>query len=322
MTTIRDIARLSGCSVSTVSRVLNNHPYVSEEKRSNIQRLIQELGYFPNRQARALSLEKSQHIAVMIPFTDHPYTDKMVSGILAAAFQQGYTVTLLPTNYDLAVEKRYLDDLAAKAWDGMIITSKKSSFAVIATYQQYAPIVCCEDTGTFPISCVSIPRRESLTDVFTQLKDQSFKQIGLTVGRHESESASTQTTLDVFRYVFGRQVEPVVIRNCRTYEDGCAAGKQLAEFADLDVIVANGDDVAAGILHQLPNKKVKIIGEENLLSSQLLHFSTIDHHLDTCGTAAFQLLFSETIQSLTIPYTFIERSSPFDKLKRSYKNDD
>lgn len=307
MTTIRDIARLSGCSVSTVSRVLNNHPYVAEEKRNKIQQLIQELDYFPNSQARALSLEKSKHIAVMIPFTDHPYTDKMVNGILAAAFNHGYTVTLLPTNYDLAIEKQYLDNLAAKTWDGMIITSKKSPFSVIATYLQYAPIVCCEDTGSFPISCVSIPRKASLTDVFTRLKEQSFKRIGLTVGRPESESASTQVTLGVYKQVFGKLAEPLIIRNCRTYEDGCAAGRQLADIVDLEVIVANGDDVAAGILAQLSNKKIKIIGEENLLSSQLLQFSTIDHHLDTCGAAAFELLFSENIQSLTIPYTFIER---------------
>ena len=48
MTTIREIARLSGSSVTTVSRVINHHPYVSEEKRLKIQAIIDELGYKPN----------------------------------------------------------------------------------------------------------------------------------------------------------------------------------------------------------------------------------------------------------------------------------
>ncbi|MGX7245577.1 LacI family DNA-binding transcriptional regulator [Enterococcus quebecensis] len=307
MATIRDIATLSGYSVTTVSRVLNNHPYVAEEKRNKILKIIRDLDYIPSTKARDLSRGKSTHIAVMIPYTNHPYTDKIVSGILRAAFNDGYKVTLLPTNYNPTVEKQYLDDLAAKAWDGMIITSKKISFERIEGYLKYAPIVCCEDTGSFSIPCISIKREQSYIDLFTRLKKQGYQHIGLTVGRTENESASTDLVLKTYKKILGVLDESMVFRNCYLYEDGVQAGRYFSTIKKLEVIVTNGDDVAAGILQHLSKDQVKVIGEENLLSSTLLNFSTIDHHLDHCGEAAFQLLLRKEIKTEIMPYTFIER---------------
>lgn len=307
MANIRDIAKLSGYSVATVSRVLNNHPYVSEEKRAKIVKIMRELDYIPNAKARDLSNGKSKHIAVMIPYADHPYSEKLVSGILSAAFDDGYKVTLLPTNYDPEVEQRYLDELAAKAWDGMIITSKKISFELIAGYLKYAPIVCCEDTGDFPISCVSIKREESYIDVFTNLKNQGYQKIGLTVGRSETVSASTALVIQSYRAILGTLEDQMLVRNCRSFEDGIHAGAHFSTLIGLDAIVTNGDDVAAGILQHIDPEQVKVIGEENLLSSRLLGLSTIDHHLDQCGEAAFHLLLEEKGKTVVIPYTFITR---------------
>lgn len=307
MVTIRDIAKLSGYSVATVSRVLNDHPYVSEEKRTQILHIMQDLEYVPNAKARNLSSGKSKHIAVMIPYADHPYSEKIVSGILSAAFEDGYQVTLLPTNYDPNVEKRYLDGLAAKAWDGMIITSKKISFEIIARYLKYAPIVCCEDTGLFPISCVSIKRKESYVDLFTELKSRGYNHIGLTVGRTEKDSASTGLVMQAYSDIVGYLDESMIVRNCRSYEDGIKAGSHFSTLPGLEVIVTNGDDVAAGILQHISQDHVLVIGAENLLSSRLLNFSTIDHHIDRCGKAAFHLLLDKEVNTKSIPYTFIER---------------
>jgi DNA-binding LacI/PurR family transcriptional regulator len=308
MTTIRDIAKLSGYSVATVSRVLNNHPYVSEEKRQKILALMKELDYIPNIKARNLSIGVSKHIAVMIPFANHSCTDKIVSGILSAAFEAGYKVTLLPTNYDPTIEKHYLDELAAQAWDGMIITSKKLSFEVIAHYLKYAPIVCCEETGDYPLSCVAINRRKSYHELFTTLIEKGYHNIGLIVGRDAKDSASTSVVLETYRSVTGRKDDAFIVTNCRTFEDGVKAGDYFATLKSLDAIVTNGDDVAAGVLQNDALTSIEVIGEENLLPSSLLNFSTVDHHLDQCGEAAFHLLFEKKKTTITIPHTYIERN--------------
>lgn len=308
MTTIRDIARLADCSVTTVSRVLNRHPYVSEEKRNPILQLIDELDYVPSAQARDLSYGLSKNIGVLIPYANVAYYDKIISGILKAAFKKDYKITLLPTNYDLEKEHHYLKQLAAKAFDGLIITSKRTSFDTIQQHIKYGPIVCCEDTGNYPISAVSFSREESYVEVFDYFKQKGFSHIGLAVGRPQSISPSTALMMKAHKTVFGRfPDEDLIIPDCRNYASGITAGKRFAQLPQLDAVFANSDEVAAGILQSIDATSVEIIGEENLLASHLLNFSTVDHHLDRCGEEAFRLLFEQTNTRIAIPYRFIKR---------------
>lgn len=67
MTNIRKIAELAGVSVSTVSRVLNNHPYVNEQKRKEILAIIEELNYTQNVNAIHLVKGKTNVIGVLLP---------------------------------------------------------------------------------------------------------------------------------------------------------------------------------------------------------------------------------------------------------------
>jgi len=66
MATIKDIARLSGYSVGTVSRVINNHPDVSDEARDKIQQIIREQNYHPNINARLLKAQQQTSVAVLV----------------------------------------------------------------------------------------------------------------------------------------------------------------------------------------------------------------------------------------------------------------
>ena len=75
MANIRDIARITGYSVSTISRVLNNHPYVTEEKREKVLAVMAELNYVPNRSAQNLSYGKTKNVGVVLPFINHAYFD-------------------------------------------------------------------------------------------------------------------------------------------------------------------------------------------------------------------------------------------------------
>ena len=124
MANIRDIAKLTGYSVSTISRVINNNPYVDEQKRQEILRVMEQVNYIPNHTARVLSSGKTKNIGVILPFVNHPYFDILLSGITASAFSRGYKVTLLPTRYEPEMEEKYLQEFAAKGFDALIITSR------------------------------------------------------------------------------------------------------------------------------------------------------------------------------------------------------
>lgn len=70
MATISDVVKLSGQSKTTVSRVINNHPYVSDKKRELILKAMEELGYTPNPSARRLRGQLTTTIGVIVHALD------------------------------------------------------------------------------------------------------------------------------------------------------------------------------------------------------------------------------------------------------------
>ncbi|GEO48573.1 LacI family DNA-binding transcriptional regulator [Companilactobacillus kimchii] len=313
MSNIRDVAKLSGHSVSTVSRVINNQSYVATETKEEILKAMKELNYHPNDIARALSTGKTYRVGVVMPYSNHPYFQKLVSAITQAAFKENYQVTLLPSHYNVKSEIKYLEMLKHQAFDGLIFTSRAIPFETIVDYQKYGSITCCEDTLDYPISCAYTDREKSYIDAFELLKKLKFQNIGVTVSRNEQTSRSAKSTVDSYYKVFGEKCpEKLLVRNMQFFKDGIQAAKELtAKNSKLDAVFANGDQVAAGIIYQLKKMQidVPVIGQENLDYSYLMNFSTIDHKLNEIGEYAFWSLFEKKIVKKLIPAEFILRGA-------------
>ena len=90
MVNIRQIAKISGYSVSSVSRVINNHPYVSSETREKILKVMKDLDYAPSIVAQELSSGNTYKIGVVIPHTRHPYFTQLLNGMMDAAQESRY----------------------------------------------------------------------------------------------------------------------------------------------------------------------------------------------------------------------------------------
>ena len=308
MVTIKELAKLSGYSTTMISRVINNYPYVDEEKRREILKLVDELNYRPNSIARNLSIGKTYNIGVIVPSLNRPYFEQIVSGIAEEAFHHNYKVTLLPTNYDRKIELGYLDELSTKLYDGLIITSKINSLKKILDYQQYGPLIFCEYVPNEGVASVSIDREKAFMDTMAYFFDHNVKKIGMTTGRNERYSDSTKLLLKLAKKNFKTFDQSDVVRNCRTYEDGYRAGKFFYEENQVEAILTNGDEVSAGIYDFYHGKKLPlIVGQDNLLASKLLNLSTIDYHLTKCGREAFLQFINNRKDKIMIESTFIER---------------
>ncbi|MBO0409796.1 LacI family DNA-binding transcriptional regulator [Enterococcus hulanensis] len=308
MVTIKELAKLSGYSTTMISRVINNYPYVDEEKRREILKLVDELNYRPNSIARNLSIGKTYNIGVIVPSLNRPYFEQIVSGIAEEAFHHNYKVTLLPTNYDRKIELGYLEELSTKLYDGLIITSKINSLKKILDYQQYGPLIFCEYVPNEGVASVSIDREKAFMDTMAYFFDHNVKKIGMTTGRNERYSDSTKLLLKLAKKNFKTFDQSDVVRNCRTYEDGYRAGKFFYEENQVEAILTNGDEVSAGIYDFYRGKKLPlIVGQDNLLASKLLNLSTIDYHLTKCGREAFLQFINNRKDKIMIESTFIER---------------
>jgi len=311
MSNIRDVAKLSGHSVSTVSRVINNQSYVAEGTKLEIIKAMKELDYHPNDVARALSTGQTHTIGVVMPYSNHPYFQKLVSAITKTAFKNQYQVILLPSNYNVKSEIKYLEMLKHQAFDGLIFTSRAIPLKKILEYKEYGSITCCEDTLDYPISCAYTNREDSFVNAFKLAKKLNFSHIGVTISRNEFSSQSARLTMDSYEKVFGEEIsEDYLYRNTQYLEDGMKATESFVKIdPKLEMIFANGDQVAAGAIHQL-NKmhlNIPVIGQENMDYSYLLNFSTIDHKLSEIGENAFKLLFQKKTVKKLIPSEFVAR---------------
>ncbi|MEG7355099.1 LacI family DNA-binding transcriptional regulator [Bacillus inaquosorum] len=311
MANIKEIARLANVSVSTVSRVLNHYPYVSEEKRKLVHQVIKELDYIPNRTAIDLIRGKTHTIGVILPYSDHPCFDKIVNGITKAAFQHEYATTLLPTNYNPAIEIKYLELLRTKKIDGLIITSRANDWDSIIAYQEYGPIIACENTGEIDVPCAYNDRKAAYAESFRYLKSRGHENIAFTCVRDAGRSPSTADKAAAYKAVCGRLEDRHILSGCNDMNDGERAAQHFYTSGQVPTaIYANSDEVAAGI-HVFAQKNkwdVEIIGEGNSSISRVLGFPSLDLNLEQLGITAFSLFLQDEPIDIKIQHQFEKKA--------------
>ena len=123
MTTIREVAKVAGVSYATVSHVLNNTRFVSQETRDRVMAAIADLDYRPNALARSLRSGKTDTIGLILPDSANPFFAEIGRSIEDAAFELGYNVFLCNTDGNVHREQLYVDLLSKKQVDGIIFVA-------------------------------------------------------------------------------------------------------------------------------------------------------------------------------------------------------
>ncbi len=124
MATIKDVARLAGVSVATVSRVLNNKEKVNEKTCAVVEKALRELDYHPNDFARALVKTNESRIVAMISVApNHPFFGELIFHIEEALSDRGYKLLLLTSYMNEEKEKKCAELINGRMIDGLIIGS-------------------------------------------------------------------------------------------------------------------------------------------------------------------------------------------------------
>ena len=124
MVTIRDVAKASGFSSSTVSIVLNDAPlarYIPPTTKTRIQQAAKKLGYRPNLFARSLRGKRNREVGVMVFDITDPYCTPILRGIQNALYEGSYLPILTDAQNERARFLRYLEMLLDRRVDGLII---------------------------------------------------------------------------------------------------------------------------------------------------------------------------------------------------------
>ncbi|MCI1890701.1 MAG: LacI family transcriptional regulator [Schleiferilactobacillus harbinensis] len=140
---IREIAKLSGVSVATVSRVINNNGRFSEETRQRVLGVIQEQGYETNAIAKGLRMRRTNTIGIVVPDLNNSFFSDLVEKIESQFFTVGYSTIICDTARDPHKEAGYLKMLESKLVDGIVVISGLSEFDSQQLSRQ-VPIVCID----------------------------------------------------------------------------------------------------------------------------------------------------------------------------------
>jgi LacI family transcriptional regulator len=120
---MKRIAAELGVSVTTVSKVLNDHADIGADTRARVLAKVHELGYRPNAVARSLSLRRTHTLGVVIPDLMHSFFVEVVAALEAVASARGYGLLLCSSSEDARKERREIEMLRARQVDGIVLAS-------------------------------------------------------------------------------------------------------------------------------------------------------------------------------------------------------
>ena len=123
MAGIKDVAKKAGVSISTVSNVINDTKYVSDELKEKINRVIVELNYEVDPVARSLKSKKTMSIGVVITNINRIFFPQVIKGVQDTASKNGYNITFCNTDDSFKTERHFIQMLESNWLDGIILDS-------------------------------------------------------------------------------------------------------------------------------------------------------------------------------------------------------
>lgn len=304
MATIDDVSKRAGVSRSTVSRVVADNGYVSEEKRRVIQQAITELGYRPNTLAQALRSNRSNMIGAVVVDVGTPYFANMVYGLQRATRKAGKALMVSSGYADQDEEARAIVELVDRSCDGILLYLEKPLRPDVVDIIRAAriPVVMIGRQGCEVASgSVQLDNFGGARDAVNFLLDQGHRRIvhlsgqadfGDTVARLEGIAAALEArgmTMDDIRVVSGEFSQ----------EFGYGSTMALLEEGhEFTAIFAGDDDMAAGVLLALRHAgksvpdDVSVIGFDDAFHARHLWppLTTIRQPVDEIGETAATLL--------------------------------
>ena len=304
--TLDDIARQSGVSRSTVSRVINGQPYVRQEVRERVLKVIRETGFHPNLAARSLASQRSWKIGLVLPrsvssfFTD-PYFPRLTQGIAEACNQYDYTLGLflVSTPED---ESKIFPRLSRKGFlDGMLVQVGEIDDRLFEQLVNLTlPImVLGRPSPTDEVSYIDVDNVKAAHDAAAHLVRLGYQRIGAITGAISSTAGIDR--LDGYRKAILEQGwgvdESLVVEGDFTEEGGYTAMKQLLTVKP-EAVFAASDTMAIGAIRAVKEaglcvpEDIAFVGFDDLpiASQSEIKLTTIYQPIAQFGAKAVETL--------------------------------
>ncbi|GEN57459.1 LacI family transcriptional regulator [Halolactibacillus alkaliphilus] len=296
MATIKEVAKLAGVSVATVSRVLNNQGYVHLDTRGKVEKAIKQLNYTPNAVARSLFKKASNTIALIIPDIANPYFPQLVKWIEKELTEAGYDLLLFNSNNDIDKELRLLYLLEAKYIDGLLLVSNYLTKEDVKKVT--LPIVALDQFLDEEIPSVTVDNYQGAKEAVRHLIDSGCQSIGHIVGPQDSYTSKHRLRgyLDVMEE---QNKTPRIVEG---EYDLTTAMEQTAllleQYPDIDGIFAGNDVMGIGAIKVIQSlglnvpEDIAVIGFDGIDWGTVItpELTTMAQPIQSLAQAATQLV--------------------------------
>lgn len=308
MATIKDVAKKAGLSVTTVSRFLNQHPYISDDKREKILSAMKALDYEPSTVAQQMRGIKTHRIGVLISRITNPFFASLVDALEVNARKNGYSVLIIQNHNSPDEEKNCLDLLKKKIIDGLILCSVESDENVIEKYQKYGPILLCNTSITSSsLPIVRVDDETATRDAIRYLISKGYRKIAYSTGGSFEKTGHGSRRNNGYVTAMNEAGLTIhdewIFRHMHTYKHGQTIAHNLQSLVQNnrpDAIFAGSDEVACGLMSTLllhgqrVPEDIAILGFDNLPVAEMLNIplTTVNQPIDELGRISFEFLLS------------------------------
>ena len=300
MATLKDVARESGLTVGTVSRVLNNRGYISDKAREKVDAAMKKLNYRPNEVARSLSKSSTNTIGVIVPHIRHPYFTEMISNLENQAYKKGYKILLCNSRSIQEKEREYIEICTSNKVAGIILCSGTVPVEVfdeigisVVTIERFL------DNGTAAVEC---DNRQGGALAAERLIACGCRDL-LHVGNIGGQFMPADMRTEGFREVCERENVPFVELlteeiQYNSMKYGELIEDALQKYPETDGLFANSDVIAAQTLQTCRKlqiavpERLKVIGFDDVFLATLTtpQLTTVHQPIKEMAEIAINLL--------------------------------
>ena len=257
---VRQVARRAKVSPATVSLVINDNPRISAATRKRVRKIMDLLGYRPNRLAQNLGRRRTQTLAVMLPSLSHAFADRyfgeIISGIWEQAAKRDYKVMLEQATPEFIRQRKHIELIEMRFVDGVLClgNSDKHLFLSDFTASRHPLIAVNCYFPQWEVDYVVCDYRSGAAQAMNYLLQLGHRRIGMING-----SKWVRTVRDVVE-IYEQKLREAGVEPQETWrEDGLfteaggmdAARKMMANHPDLTAIFTGNDKMAIGAIHYL-----------------------------------------------------------------------
>ncbi|MFC7622538.1 LacI family DNA-binding transcriptional regulator [Microlunatus sp. GCM10028923] len=322
---LADVARRAEVSTQTVSRVANGRTNVDAATRERVRQAMAELGYRPNRAARALKAGRFHAIGVITSYLTSFGMMRTLDEIVLAASAAQYSITLFPITATPGGVSGAIDRLSEQAVDGIIVTVEPHLLEdADVTLPGDVPVVVVNTGAGAQLSLVDADQEGGARLATRHLLELGHANVWHLAGPAESASAADRTRGWAGTLREAGLEPPPVLAGDWTAESGYRQGRELAGRGDVTAVFAANDQMALGLIQALHEGGRTVPGEISVAgfddTPESAYYwpplTTVHQDFTEIGRTAIALLLqlledpdAAGVGARTIPTTLVVRQS-------------